>query len=1445
MDFEARFDDSVRRGTANKEAIRLAGHHCTHLALTPWGGGGRGLMEVATDLPLDMRRVECPVALGESAGSNYEQLALDFYASNCSNCSERRPTGQVPNLATLWEERDAADRSRNEAADAATRVAHAKWKERVARRMALRTLSDTLNVSALEEIDAVDVDPLLLGDVQVITTAVQRLVALATQAPGHFSDTTIDHLFSLVRDHQLFDLLDPLRQLANLQPELGVRAFQAAEEVLQSHPHTSAARTVADLEVLMERDGLAVSDAAVRNLIVLAGSRSTYRLSGFRPVVQSNDPTGLRAVANQRPSLVEEALRNMLPRPRPRGIHLPRTYVEPPHVSDLERQAAAGAIEELAQTHAQLTDRLLEDLISSLRVRVEDEYDVSIYGSAHRALAVMLLSGNDRVLTAVAESGAHATRAERQSLMTVIWQATGLLDPDERRSGRARLSISEAQAESMTGSLVGFLAQRLSGDWDADAVFEAADYLEGLARDNPQRMLPHLSSVVGALLDIVERSQQPTARSLLLGDQALASQDSADLFTSLNSLESGASRLTSAIEYMAAEDPVHVVDALVVTIASERDTDRCDEVTRRLIRALGTIGARQGDAPGVLQSILPTLHTYVVDVASGPRVAALEAWTNIASHHDLPSSLQDLLPVLVDDWIVGVADAVTAAATRLEWSAEDEKVLLLHAVKLMQSVDLSRHFDTFRRALGTARTLSNRRPDGDAVTARIEVVALNIAVKAELMDHQVSRLLDIAWQSRDAAESPQLARFRFRDLPRRTLGIRHGDAPEDALVAVLSSGKGLLGIDPATFVEVAAAHAPAYTFGVGEYVEIAMRVASPALAIDALKAAIERVPVQPSHRDELTILDLWLRFAEWNEIHRSHTDPAATETVLSALIAETSETSNGFVRHQCEEVAIRHYLRNELLGVPSSAAVKSVATPLVTAQPLEAVDAELAEDPASGPFIVRANNLLGAARVLRTRTPWHTHSGAYVRLLAQTAEVSAHLLLATAGRAHANLTLAEAHRDAARLRSTSIRDGVDEALPFGDPLGDEIRRLLSQLDQITELTDPRAQLPGADALLPLIQIHPEVEDRHGPDPWESRASDTDEDQPPIAVALLSIDGQLITGPSVLSPAVHTLSLEAHTDTWPDWAQSLNVAFLTHMHPSELQLPAWTWARGDESARPGTYLGQGPLQARFALAPTEPGLPIRLQMTWRGTDQDGQPKSLRADIAGHREFRLRPYDPVRDSTTAFPVLDERLLVLLERLALAGHNHQQLQAFARLLTAICREGAQMTWSKRYAKGTRVLEREFHNDLHNALLTDPNLHGRVDRGDSLALGYLDTRHDGITAELKVERRVPVTPDSARKYISQAAQYAAADGARLAILVILDLSPKTLPAGTPDDYVFLLEPQQHAIDESVVTSTVAVVIVNGNFPVPSWFSRRKPAHPWQPTIEDSSEHQSPAAQP
>jgi hypothetical protein len=83
----------------------------------------------------------------------------------------------------------------------------------------------------------------------------------------------------------------------------------------------------------------------------------------------------------------------------------------------------------------------------------------------------------------------------------------------------------------------------------------------------------------------------------------------------------------------------------------------------------------------------------------------------------------------------------------------------------------------------------------------------------------------------------------------------------------------------------------------------------------------------------------------------------------------------------------------------------------------------------------------------------------------------------------------------------------------------------------------------------------------------------------------------------------------------------------------------------------------------------------------------------------------------------------------------------------------------------------------------------------------------------------------------LGQPTQYAAADGARLSILTILDMSPKELPIGTPENYLFTLEPRLHGLNNPESPSLVAVLIVNGNLPTPSSWSRKRTLVPVEST--------------
>jgi hypothetical protein len=110
------FEDAVALGRQNQVTVELARRHCLNMEFLEFGG--RGMAEEVSGLPINMRRVHCPFGrpLG-SASMNLQRLAIEFYETNCVGCEYRRPTGQLPNLASVVEERNRASAMATSAAE--------------------------------------------------------------------------------------------------------------------------------------------------------------------------------------------------------------------------------------------------------------------------------------------------------------------------------------------------------------------------------------------------------------------------------------------------------------------------------------------------------------------------------------------------------------------------------------------------------------------------------------------------------------------------------------------------------------------------------------------------------------------------------------------------------------------------------------------------------------------------------------------------------------------------------------------------------------------------------------------------------------------------------------------------------------------------------------------------------------------------------------------------------------------------------------------------------------------------------------------------------------------------------------------------------------------------------------------------------------------------------
>ena len=667
---EAKFARDLELGHENARIMELAANHCRHMRFVE--SGGRGMLEQVSGLPLNARRVECPVAIGNMSGMRLDDVTFGFYAEHCVGCAMRNPTGRLPNLET-----EALTRQHQAEAKEAKRaeellvwgVARAR---RIERRRSLRATADPATAGILDDLDVLDPDPAVDVDSDATAAARRRLMTVSGRAADRFDERVVDELFDAVQSVGLAELLEALRHLASRRPEFAERLVTAALATLRTFPSLEAGRCLTDHPELI--DVAAVDDTVIWAVVALAGSKTPgdHHFSGPIPVVQANDPGPLRVIADLCPNKLIARLGKMLPRPAVTGIIVNPVH-QPLQVSDFDRGAAAGAIEHLVSTHLELAVQLLPKLAVSLGVPPEDSYDPGTVGNAERALARMFIASPTRVPGLVENAGRHASEKTRDGLVGSVRHAVNMVDTEYvHRRAHDPVTTPEEEAAVIQAAFA-FLLARTNESWGHQVTFSAAESIEQMGRWHRDALAGHLDATLGAFVTLTRhRLTEPT--SLLTSTAAPDPLAGMEAWSRKNSLYQSGQRLLNAIESASSTDPLAVCETITALITGERDSDLGPEVVYQLLATLGEIGRRHGNQPGVLQASVPVLHTYLVDADPVSRAAALKAWTTIGGTHSLPSTVADLLPALVSDPYVVMVDAVLAAARRLPWPDQESRI---------------------------------------------------------------------------------------------------------------------------------------------------------------------------------------------------------------------------------------------------------------------------------------------------------------------------------------------------------------------------------------------------------------------------------------------------------------------------------------------------------------------------------------------------------------------------------------------------------------------------------------------------------------------------------------------------------------------------------------------------------------------------------------------------
>ncbi len=1364
-------------GIANQRIVELTQAHCTHAEFVRFGG--RGIVEDAYGVPIGHHRVQCHRARSNTATYHFEDVAVGFYRDNCVECPDRNMIG-VPNLATYVAELDRAGDEERMRRARQLDERQREWEARQAcREAARRAATDQATRSIIDDICVLDTRPEdTPSEVTGADQAAKRLEDTAQVAPELYDSAVVDVLIETARlgSAPAFRVLRTLLDRGAIDAAAVIPL--ALDHLNTGHGHESAA-------ACLVAAGDAFTSAHVTTGVIVSAVNLAGRfLSGpFQRVAVQHPALLLSCLDRQPEAVVTELTRLLGGRRRLRTLLLPQgqTHLVDSDNDDHQRATAANAIAHLLSSEVAVED-LVPALVRALDAPDADTYDTRPSSRITHTLARALLARPSQVAGHVERLAPGLGAAGRKRLFRVYGQALRLAQADV-----AEWVDVEEDVEVDGGAVGGSVAapardviatqirERLCGDWGEDVATDAAAALTDVLRAWPDALDDSVETLLGHVLRYADAPLPPSPAVDPISFQF-------ERMTAATNRNALLHRVVDALEHIAGRRRSEVLEPVLAVLGGPRLEAEVDiEVRTRLIRLIGKIGGR----PGALGAVVPTIYTAVLSDDPLLRMAGIHAWAAVEARGPrMPSTFDEVVAeALRTETTVGPLRALLEHLPRLCRTDELRNAAVLRLVWILRALDGGDEHELLESTVKAVAALS-RRLEPQLRTA-IELLCLTYAERLPYYERR-SFVVSGGWSDATRATSTyaELVLKLLAD-PEVIADLNDQGGRESERVALRANAAALVDV---TYETIAAA---------------------------ARTAVEHRLPVAPYYVELLGAAGRWAEALQLAlELHDAVPDiprmtgaRSLTGTVLrAASLSNTLAYSPDDLQRELDRTANRASDDDDdrVLTTAVDAWLSVVRTLLDAADRLPRASVD---DLRSW-----SESFDCHAATVRAHPPYGPEWSTWVDLV----ELAAALLrwdaaVRRSGDATCALATVTRLADGAAARakanpSTPAGAALVE-LAEGAVLDVELQELPTRLRQLASVPLPAPTL-GELKAGPRKPGLPATPRQPTPPPMK-----------PTAVCLPAIDTMPATWVQVLRrDRLYDLAVELRLPEWPDWAERLDVELVSVVPTDLLQLPAFSFARplpyDDGSFR---VTGTGELLLRFDQGSGAPPRAARVLAWFRG---DGRTEQV--DVAGYDEVLVRAHDETRDGLTERRVVDERLLQLFAAVP-ANVADKEVQAFARFFTAIVRQGLELQFDRGYKRGSRVRERDFHNDLERRLLADPALGGRVTRGDRAALGFLDLRHDGVTAELKVERREAVKVETTHRYLGQPTQYATGGSKRLSILVVLDMAAPDAPTGVLSNYLGIMVPALHGLSDPAYPSLVGVVILNGNNPVPSAWSRRK----------------------
>lgn len=313
----------------------------------------------------------------------------------------------------------------------------------------------------------------------------------------------------------------------------------------------------------------------------------------------------------------------------------------------------------------------------------------------------------------------------------------------------------------------------------------------------------------------------------------------------------------------------------------------------------------------------------------------------------------------------------------------------------------------------------------------------------------------------------------------------------------------------------------------------------------------------------------------------------------------------------------------------------------------------------------------------------------------------------------------------------------------------------------------------------------------------------------VAFLKFQLGGQPAADIHHLAPReLHDMEIEVRVSRWPENATHLVLTPVSAEHRSTYELSEFKFER-PSGEPPFTLIQQGrailqvaqglkarPYEFKYAAA----FLPARVE----------QPVA----IVGHRTLLVEGIDVRSNPITGYSAFDQKIMAIRDTLRREGRvDAQELSDVLELLAVLGNMAGRAVQDAEF-DGVWSEDR-FQEHVRKELRRAPRIGSDLEEHPKAAGGITDLSLRGIVIELKSAREKVRTMEDCQAYVEQAASYAVAKGKRVALLYILDCSPKDSAPWPAADGIAILRSAQPA-EIMVVT-----IVVQGNITRPSQLSR------------------------